>query len=187
MTENQGFTKDHAHTTGSPHPGEPSCVCIGRIRRPHGVKGEVIFELYPEYPVKLKTGTVLLIGKKKEAYSIDAIRKMDQNYLLHFDGMADCDAVQTFRNQLVYLHAEHLEEAPEGRYYPHQVLGMRVFDENGNYLGKLVEVMLTGANDVYMVKLNEDSEEILIPAVDSFIVKVDDEKKEMIVNRPIWD
>jgi len=47
--------------------------------------------------------------------------------------------------------------------------------------------MLTGANDVYVVKLDEDSEEILIPAVDSFIVKVDDEKKEMIVNRPIWD
>jgi 16S rRNA processing protein RimM len=187
MKENQGFTEDKVHQSGSPYPGEPSCVCVGRIRRPHGVKGEVICELYPEYPVKLKKGMVLLIGKKKEAYSIDAIRQMDRNYLLHFDGLADCDAVQNLHNQLVYTNSERLEAAPEGKHYPHLVLGMKVFDENKNYLGKLVEVMLTGANDVYIVKLDEDSEEILIPAVDSFIVSVDDEKKEMIVNRPIWD
>ena len=63
---------------------------------------------------------------------------------------------------------------------------MQVFDENGNFVGVLQEVLLTGANDVYVVK-PENREEILLPAIESVILDVDLEKKVVTVRLPVWD
>jgi 16S rRNA processing protein RimM len=187
MIENQGFTEDNVRKSGSPQPGEPLSIAVGRIRRTHGVMGEVIFEPYPEYAVKLKKGKVLLIGKKKEAYSIRSVRRMDQNYLIAFDGLDDCDVVSHLRNQLVYQKSDQLEMPEKGKHYPHQVLGMQVVDENGATVGRLEEVLLTGANDVYVVRQPDHEEEILLPAIESVILKVDEEKKVITVRLPIWE
>ena len=186
MIENQGFTKENANQSGSPQKGEPLCVAVGKIRKPHGVKGEVVFEPYPEYSPTLKKKKILLVGDKKEIYTIQNLRRMDQNYLITFEGLDDCDKVSHLRNQIVYIETGHLETLPRGRYYPHQVLGMQVFDENGNFVGVLQEVLLTGANDVYVVK-PENREEILLPAIESVILDVDLEKKVVTARLPVWD
>jgi 16S rRNA processing protein RimM len=187
MIKKPGFTEENAIKSGSPQSGEPLSVAIGKIRRPHGVKGEVIFEPYPEYFTHLKKGQVLMIGKKHEAYTIHSIRAMDQNYLISFDGLLDCDKAGFLRNQLVYLRTEDLDQHPLGKHYPHQVLGMQVVDENGENVGRLEEVLLTGANDVYVVKKEDSIDEILLPAIDSVILNVDEEKKVITVKLPIWD
>jgi len=186
MINRPGSTRRQASKSGSPKSGEPLLISVGKIRRPHGVKGEVIFEPYPEYSIVLKTGKIVLIGKEKHAYTLRSIRSMDQNYLIAFDGFMDCDQVGHLRNQLVYLRTEDLNQLPEGKHYPHQVLGMQVIDEAGNPLGELAEVLLTGANDVYVVK-KADEEELLLPVIDSVILKVDAEKQVITVRLPIWD
>jgi 16S rRNA processing protein RimM len=185
MIENQGFTEENARKSGSPQSGEPLTIAVGKIRKPHGVKGEVIFEPYAEYSYTLKIDKVVLVGNKKEAYSIQFIRKMDRNYLITFDGLDDCDKVSHLRNQIVYIETSQLEKPSEGKYYPHQVLGMQVVDEQGNSIGRLQEVLITGANDVYVVN-KENEEEILLPAIESVILKVDNEKKVITVRLPIW-
>jgi 16S rRNA processing protein RimM len=75
----------------------------------------------------------------------------------------------------------------EGKHYPHQVLGMQVVDETGVIIGRLEEVLITGANDVYVVKQADKEDEILVPAIDSVILKVDSEKKVITVRLPIWE
>jgi 16S rRNA processing protein RimM len=112
---------------------------------------------------------------------------MDQNYLLSFDGLDDCDVVSHLRNQLVYLPSDQLEIPQEGKHYPHQVLGMQVLDEAGVIIGRLEEVLITGANDVYVVRQADKEEEILLPAIDSVILKVDTEKQMITVRLPIWE
>jgi 16S rRNA processing protein RimM len=186
MTDHPGSKATKKVESGSPKTGEPLLIAIGRIRRPHGVKGEVIFEPYPEYAVSLKKGNVILIGKKSEAYTIRSIRSMDQNLLLSFDGLDDCDVVAHLRGQLVYVNRSELRARENGGNYPHQVLGMTVVDEAGKTIGTLHEVLLTGANDVYVV-LNSEEEEILVPAIDSVILRVDAEKKMITVRLPIWE
>jgi 16S rRNA processing protein RimM len=186
MIENQGFTEESAKKSGSPQSGEPLSIAVGKIRKPHGVKGEVVFEPYAEYSFTLKKGKVVLVGNKKDAYTIGFIRKMDRNYLITFAGMTDCDQVSHLRNQIVYIAIDQLEIPSEGKYYPHQVLGMQVVDEQGNAIGRLQEVLITGANDVYVI-IKEDGEEILLPAIESVILNVDSEKKVITVRLPIWD
>jgi 16S rRNA processing protein RimM len=186
MTDHPDSKETKQSKSGSPKTGEPLSIAIGRIRRPHGVKGEVIYEPYPEYSVTLKKGKMIMVGKKKEAFSIRSIRSMDRNSLIAFDGLETCDDVAFMRNQLVYVSTSDLEERASGEKYPHQVLGMTVVDEAGKKLGVLEEVLLTGANDVYLVRTPED-EEILLPAIASVIVKVDAEKKTITVHQPVWE
>jgi 16S rRNA processing protein RimM len=187
MIENQGFTEDDVRKSGSPQSGEPLSIAVGKIHRTHGVLGEVIFEPYPEYSIELKKGKVLLIGKKKEAYSIRSVRRMDRNYLLSFDGLEDCDVVSHLRNQQVYLKSDQLQIPEKGKHYPHQVLGMQVVDEAGVSVGRLEEVLITGANDVYVVRHPDKEEEILLPAIESVILNVDSDKKVITVRLPIWE
>ncbi len=71
-------------------------------------------------------------------------------------------------------------ELPDGEYYHHQLLGMQVFDENGLDLGKLSEILETGANDVYVIK-SADGKEELIPATKDNLLHVDLQEKKMVV------
>lgn len=186
MTDHPGRVSKEKIKSGSPRSGEPLSIAIGKIRRPHGLKGEVIFEPYPEYSVTLKKGVIVLIGNKKEAYTIRSIRNMDRNYLIAFDGLDDCDSISHLRNQLIYIKGSELDVLEGGKQYPHQVLGMSVVDENANPVGLLREVLITGANDVYVI-VNEKEEEILLPAIDSVIIKVDPDKNTMTVHLPVWE
>lgn len=186
MTDHPGSKATKKAESGSPVEGEPLLIAVGRIRRPHGVKGEVIFEPYPEYAVNFKKGEVILIGKKHEAYSIRSTRGMDRNFLFSFDGLVDCDQVANLRNQIVYVKPSKLRIREDGGSYPHEVLGMTVVDENGKTVGLLREVLLTGANDVYVVVTPEE-EEVLLPAIESVVLKVDLEKQTVTVRLPIWE
>jgi 16S rRNA processing protein RimM len=69
---------------------------------------------------------------------------------------------------------------PEGEYYHHQLIGLKVVSEQGKVLGKVTEILATGANDVYVVRA-EIGPEILIPAADEFVRAVDLEHGELQV------
>lgn len=186
MTDQKGNKGTKKKESGSPSTGEPLSIAVGRIRRPHGIKGEVIFEPYPEYSFDIAKGRVILIGDGKEAYSLRSVRGMDRNFLLSFDGLEDCDAVGHLRNQTVYIRRSELKEREGGGNYPHEVLGMTVVGEDGTVVGTLREVLLTGANDVYVI-VNPEEEEILLPAIDDVILNVDAGKRTITVRLPVWE
>jgi 16S rRNA processing protein RimM len=129
---------------------------------------------------------MVFIGKKKEAYSLRSVRSMDQNFLIAFDSLTDCDQVSHMHNVEVFIQSTQLNRPSKANHYPHEVLGMQVVDEQGLVLGSLVEVLVTGANDVYIVK-NAEEEETLLPAIETVILKVDEEKKVITVRPPIWE
>ena len=69
----------------------------------------------------------------------------------------------------------------EGELYQHELFGFEVVDDNGNLLGELVEILETGANDVYVVK-NASGKEILLPAIPSVILETDPARRLMRVH-----
>jgi 16S rRNA processing protein RimM len=78
------------------------------------------------------------------------------------------------RGELIYLRLEDLPPLPEGEYYPHQLEGLAVFTEQGEPLGRVMEILKPGANDVYIVRGN--AREILLPAIPQMIREVRLEK-----------
>ncbi len=170
---------------GSPQPGEPVYLIIGKLRRPHGVKGELSLELTTEHPEKIIAGMTVYVGKKKTAGKIANIRMANKFWLVSFEGYHDCEQVEGFRNQWVYIRRADSAPLPDGRYYHHEIIGMKVYSETGVLLGVVSEILVTGANDVYIVK-NEGGAEILLPAIKSVIIEIDREAGRMVVNQQEW-
>jgi 16S rRNA processing protein RimM len=101
--------------------------------------------------------------------------------LVKFKGVETPEAAGAFRNQWVYVKATELPSLPEGKLYQHELLGFAVIEENGKPLGELVEIIETGANDVYVVQ-NQAGKEILLPAIPPVILETDPAQRTMRVH-----
>lgn len=165
---------------GSPV-GEPVHLVIGFLRRPHGVQGEIIMDLHTDFPERIKSGRRVLVGEKRQPLTFDTVRPHGDSLLISFRGVDTPEDAGKFRNQWVYIKASETPPLPEGQYYQYQLIGLDVVDDAGNSLGKLVEVLETGANDVYVVR-DEAGREILLPVIPSVILNRDMERRLLTVH-----
>jgi len=172
--------------TGSPQTGEPLYLAIGKLRRTHGVEGEILMDILTDFPERFKTGAVVLVGRNHTPFTIRSFRLTGNAALIAFEGLDDCDQASILRNQLIYSAVQDAPTLPEGEYYHHQILGMQVVDEAGKVLGSVVEILETGANDVYVVG-GEGNAELLLPAIKSVVLSVDVKEKKIVVRPPEWE
>ena len=100
---------------------------------------------------------------------------------MKFKGLDTPEEVGQFRNQWVYVKSSEVPPLPEGQLYQHELFGFAVVDENDKTLGELVEILETGANDVYVVK-DETGKELLLPAIPSVILDLDPARRLMKVH-----
>jgi len=169
-----------ATSSGSP-PGEPVYLVVGFLRRPHGVSGEIIMDVHTDFPERLKSGSRLFVGRKHQPITLAGSRKYANGLLVRLKGFNTPEEAGQFRNQWVYVQTADEPPLPEGRYYRHQLIGLQVVDEDDNPLGKLEEVLVTSANDVYIVKA-ESGRELLLPAIPPVILDVDLDRRLMKVH-----
>lgn len=161
-------------------------LVVGQLGRAHGVKGEIRMLLLTDFPERLQTGLVVFIGEQHKPIRIASCRGQRQStnkefMLITIEGYDDREKVEMLRNQMVYVRADDRPPLPDGEYYQHQLLGLRVIDEDGRGLGVLTEILRTGANDVYIIK-PVTGREILCPAIDSTILDVNLKRGEMRVH-----
>jgi 16S rRNA processing protein RimM len=156
--------------TGSPN-GEPLYLSVGFLRRPHGVKGEIIMDLHTDFPERMKKGRKLFVGENYKSMTLTNVRPHQTGLLVKFQGVDTPEAAGLFRNQWVYVETKDVP-LPEGQHYKHELLGLKVVDESDNSLGEVVEILETGANDVYVVRDNS-GKEILLPNIPSVILDLD--------------
>ena len=137
--------------SGSPN-GEPVYLVIGFLRRPHGISGEIIMDIHTDFPERIKSGKKILIGEKHQDHTLDTVRSHNNALLVSLRGVDTPEDAGKFRNQWVYVKASEVPPLPEGKHYKYELIGLDVTDDNGNALGKLAEILETGANDVYLVR-----------------------------------
>lgn len=166
--------------TGSPR-GESVYLAIGFLRRPHGVRGEIIMDLHTDFPERIRPGKKVYIGEKHEAAAFEGVRVHGNGLLVKVRGYDTPEAAARFRNQWVYVKSDEVPPLPEGRYYQHELIGLNVVDENGNLLGSLTQILETGANDVYVVR-NAGGREILLPAIPAVVLHINMDARVMKVH-----
>ena len=167
--------------TGLSSSDEPVFVVIGKFRKPHGIRGEIRMTVLTDFPELLEVGQSVFVGSKYQAYKISSIRWHGGDLLVALEGLADRTAVEIFRNILVHMKSGDIPEPAEGDYYHHQLLGVKVLTDQGEDLGTLKEILITGANDVYLVK-SPTGEEILLPDTEEVVMNIDLESKTMLVH-----
>lgn len=171
---------DTTNAPGSPE-GEPVYLVVGFLRRAHGIRGEIVMDLHTDFPERLQSGRKLFIGKEHKPMTLASARPHAKGMLVRFKGIETPESAGQLRNQWVYVKATDVPALPEGKIYQHELFGFKVVDENDLLLGELVEILETGANNVYVVR-NEAGKEILLPAIPSVILELDTDQRLMRVH-----
>jgi 16S rRNA processing protein RimM len=122
-------------------------------------------------------------GKRKETYIIEKAGRHKQFILLKFQGINDSSAAERLRGSFIVVPREEVVPLPPGRFYIFDVIGLKVWTEEGVCLGELTDVFQTGANDVYSIKA-PDGKELLIPALKEVVKLVDPPGGRMVVKLP---
>ena len=177
--------QNNENESGSPHSGEPAFLVLGKLRRAHGVKGEIPLEIYTRMLDLLAPECIVYIGEEHSPLTIEKTRWKNDLLLIKFKEIQDRTAVSELTNELVYVRASQLPDLPAGDFYYHEIIGLDVYEPDGHYLGVLVEILETGANDVYLIQ-NDDDEEVLIPATEEMILEIDPDQEKMIVAKMDW-
>lgn len=172
-----------SNNAGSSNFDEPVFLVIGQFGRPHGVRGEIQFRPFTDFPERLTPGKVILVGDSHTPYTIKGVRGAVSRMILSFEGIADRDQAALLRNELVFVDSSELPDLDEGEYYHHELLGLRILTEDGQDLGVLSEIIDTPANEVFLV-LRSDGSELLLPAIDDVILEIDPEGEAIYVRVP---
>ncbi len=160
--------------------GEPAFLAVGKLRRTHGVHGEMLMEVYTDFPERLVPGTILYLDQHGEHLVLTRSRPHNNGLLLTFQGYDTPEAAAALRNRLVYVRADDRPPLAEGEYYHHQLIGLDVLSDKAVPIGVVVEIIETGASDVLVVH-TEIGAEVLIPVSDAFIRSINLDKRQIIV------
>lgn len=156
---------------------------VGVVTTTHGVRGEVkVFPTTDDVNRFKKLKEVFLdIGKEKVSLEIEGIKFFKQMVILKFKGIDTLDDAAVYRQAGLYVTRENAVKLQKDEYFIADLIGVSVYDEADRLLGSLEDVMATGANDVYVIRMT-DGRELLLPAIRQCILDVDVEQGRMKVH-----
>lgn len=147
---------------------------VGIITSTHGVHGEV--KVFPTTDdvrrFKRLKEVILDTGKEQITLEVEGAKFSKQLVILKFKGIDNINDVEKYRQKSLYVTRENAVRLRRDEYFIADLMGLRVHDEDGAEIGVLREVMETGANDVYVIDLN-DGRELLLPAIKECVLNVD--------------
>ena len=156
---------------------------IGQVVNIFGIKGMIKDKPFTENIKLFDKLTKIYIKKKntEKEYEIEEVKYHKNMVLIKLKGIDTVEEAEKLRDG--YLQVDRKDEEPleEGTYYIVDMIGLEVYTDDGNILGKLEDIYNTGSNDIYVVK-NEQGKQILLPAISEVIQKIDMENKKIIVH-----
>ena len=141
----------------------------------------MIMDIHTDFPERLRPGTKVYVGEDHKPMTIASARPHGTGMLIGLRGLTTPDLAGQLRNTYVYVPAKDRPPLPDGKLYQHQILGLRVVTDEGRELGRLTDILATGANDVYVVK-DENGREVLLPAIADVILGYDLPNSEIKVH-----
>lgn len=156
---------------------------IGQIVNTNGLKGVVKVNPFTDDISKFEDLKYVYIQLKSELkkVKIEQVRYNKNQVLIKLEGIDSIEEAEKYRNFYLKTEKESQEDLGEDTYYIVDLIGLDVYSDKNEYLGKIEDVFPTGSNDVYVVKDNL-GKQILIPAIADVVKEVDLKNKKMIIN-----
>ena len=156
---------------------------VGVITSAHGVRGEVKVFPTTDDNSRFKTLKHVLMdtGKEKIPLEIEHVKFFKNMVILKFKGFDNKNDVEMWRQRDLLITRDQAVELAPDENFSADLIGLTAVTDEGEVLGTLTDVLQTGANDVYCVKM-ENGRELLLPAIKDCILNVDLEKQEMLVH-----
>ena len=156
---------------------------IGQIVNTSGLKGVIKVKPFTDDIQKFKNFKTIYILLKKDLkeFKIEQVRFNKNMVFLKLEGLNTVEEAENYRNCYIKVKRENNEKLEDGSYYIVDIIGCKVYTDEKQELGKVVDVFSTGSNDVYVAQ-NEFGKQILLPAIKEVIKNVDIQNKTIIVH-----
>jgi len=156
---------------------------IGKIVNTQGLKGDMrVFPTTDDVRRFDALKTVTLRGKRGLSdYTVEKVRYQKNLVILKLVSIDSIEAAEKLRGEELIVTRDNALPLDEDEYYVKDIEGMAVVTEDGENLGVLADILVTGANDVYVVRPAE-GKDLLIPAIKQCILRVDYDAKVMTVS-----
>ena len=156
---------------------------VGVISNTHGVRGEV--KVYPTTDDVKRFDyleeAVIDTGKEYIDVNVTSVKYFKNMVILKFEQFNNMDQVIPYKGMDLLVTRENAIPLEEGEHFIVDLVGCKVVTDDGEDFGELVDVLQTGANGVYVVKMN-DGKEVLLPVIDECILEKDVENKVIKVH-----
>lgn len=161
-------------------------ITVGKIVNTHGNKGMVRVLPLTDFPERFQRERVLNVqlGDVSRQLHIEQSSAHKKFIIIKFREIPDMNAAEELKGALIQVTREELHPLPNGSFYIFQLLGLKVFDREGSFLGVVNDVLVTGANDVYVVDRDNGVRPLLVPALKDVVLEVDLEQSRMVVSLP---
>lgn len=156
---------------------------IGVIANTHGIKGEV--KVFPTTDdinrYKQLKEVILDTGKEHKKLEIENIRFFKQMVIVKFKGIDTINDIEKYKGKDILVTREQAIPLEEDEYFIYDIIGAAVITEEGREIGRLEEVLQTGANDVFVVKSLE-GKELLFPVIKDCVLDINIEEKKVTIH-----
>ena len=160
-------------------------ILVGKIGKAHALRGGVNVTSFAESPDVFDRGRQLIVvgaGGTENAYTVSDVKTGGRTVILFFAGIDSREAADALKGCELYAEKSSLPPAEHDSYYWFDIIGLEVHSVSGEYIGRVMSILPTGSNDVYVVK--REGAETLIPGVEGVVLSIDLERKNMCVDLP---
>ncbi|CAG0935020.1 Ribosome maturation factor RimM [Thermoflexales bacterium] len=152
---------------------------VGRVLRAWGIRGDLKIAPFTDRPEDFQGYRFVFVGPQQKRYEVKSFRPYQGNWLLHLTGVESREDAEALHGQELFIEVAQ-RPRQEGEFYAREVIGLKVRTIKGEELGEVTEILVTGANDVYVVQGPQG--ERLLPARVEVIKGIDVEAGIMTVD-----
>ena len=169
---------------------EVSLVIIGKVLKPHGVRGEVCvspfvdsISVFGSLQKVYARGEETAPDARPKALDVSSFRPHKDRVLMTFAGVDNRDLAEAFRGDFLLARACDLPRLKPGEVYQFELMGVSVFLKDGRPLGRIKEILCPADREIWVIKTPE-GREVLFPVAEQFVVKMDLEAKAVTIAPP---
>ena len=159
-------------------------IVIGKIVAPHGVRGDIRILPLTDKPEQFLDLDYLLLPDGRKL-TVKAARFHKRMVLVTTAEIKSMNESELLRGMEVSINAEDLPELEEGRFYVADLIGLPVYDEQGEQIGTFKDALSTGSNDVYVIAV-PGQKDYLLPALQKYVKEINLAEKRIVVELPEW-
>ena len=156
-------------------------LTVGTILAPHGIRGEFKVRLQTDDPEHLLTLKRIYLGDEAAPRTVLGARLHAGNALMRLQGISNPDTVQHLRGTPLRIRGADARPLAANEYFLYQMVGLDAFDEEGNRLGRVADVMETGANDVLVIAPDDGGADLLLPSHPDVVMEMDPKAGRIVV------
>ena len=156
---------------------------VGIITQTHGIRGEVKVFPTTDDAARFKKLKEVIMDNDRERMKleIEGVKFSKQYAILKFKGYDSINDIEKYKGAKLYIKREQAVKLKKDEYFIADLIDMDVVTEDGDYFGRIKDVLVTGANDVYVVT-REDETEVLLPAIKDCVREINMEQNKVTVH-----